>query len=81
MEARRTAKDAVYYIRKAVADSGDAITKSEEELLFFEEKLGLAKKLHDATEAASELKSMSFELDLPSDFQKKLDELISLIEK
>ena len=59
----------------------DLIKKSEEELLFFEEKLGLAKKLHDATEAASELKSMSSELDLPSDFQKKLDELISLIEK
>lgn len=27
MEARRTAKDAVYYIRKAVADSGDTMTR------------------------------------------------------
>ena len=59
----------------------DLIKKSEEELLFFEEKLGLAKKLSDASKAAAELKSLASELELPSDFHEKLDELIALTEK
>ena len=59
----------------------DLIKKSEEELLFFEEKLGLAKKLKDASRTATELKALTSELDLPSDFYKKLDELITLTEK
>ena len=59
----------------------DLIKKSEDELLFFEEKLGLAKKLRDATKSATELKIIASEIELPKDFQKKLDELILLIEK
>ncbi len=59
----------------------DLIKKSEEELLFFEEKLGLAKKLKDASQTAAELKTQASELDLPCDFHKKLDELIALTEK
>ena len=59
----------------------DLIKKSEDELLFFEEKLGLAKKLRDATKSATELKSIALESELPKDFQEKLDELIQLIEK
>ncbi len=59
----------------------DLIKKSEEELLFFEEKLGLAKKLKDASRTATELKALASELNLPSDFYKKLDELIALTEK
>lgn len=59
----------------------DLIKKSEEELLFFEEKLGLAKKLQDASRSASELRANAKELSLPNDFLKKLDELIALIEK
>ena len=59
----------------------DLIKKSEDELLFFEEKLGLAKKLRDATNSANELKSLAKKSELPKEFQKKLDELILLIEK
>ena len=59
----------------------DLIKKSEDELLFFEEKLGLEKKLRDATNSATELKELSSKAELPEEFQKKLDELISLIEK
>ena len=59
----------------------DLIKKSEDELLFFEEKLGLAKKLRDATNSATELKELASKAELPEEFQKKLDELILLIEK
>ena len=59
----------------------DLIKKSEDELLFFEEKLGLAKKLRDATNSATELKALASNIELPEDFQKKLDELLLLIEK
>ncbi|MBO7302937.1 MAG: DNA-binding protein [Clostridia bacterium] len=59
----------------------DIIKKSEDELLFFEEKLGLAKKLQSVSRQASELKALSSELSLSKDFEKKLDELISTVEK
>ena len=59
----------------------DIIKKSEDELLFFEEKLGLAKKLQSVSRQASELKALSSELRLSKDFEEKLDELISTVEK
>ena len=59
----------------------DIIKKSEDELLFFEEKLGLAEKLQSVSRQASALKALSSELKLSKDFEKKLDELISTVEK
>lgn len=59
----------------------DIIKKSEDELLFFEEKLGLAKKLKSVSKQASDLKALSSELKLPNEFEEKLNELISTVEK
>lgn len=59
----------------------DIIKKSEEELLFFEEKLGLAKKLKSVYNQANELKALSQSLALTQEFQEKLAELISTVEK
>lgn len=59
----------------------DIIKKSEEELIFFEEKLGLAKKLQGVSQKVNELKITSCRIDLPQDFREKLDELISMVEK
>ena len=59
----------------------DIIKKSEEELLFFEEKLGLAKKLKSVYNQANELKALSENLALTQEFQEKLAELISTVEK
>ena len=59
----------------------DIIKKTEEDLFFFEEKLGLAKKLKDASRSAAELKALASDLELPAAFQKKLSELIEIMEK
>lgn len=59
----------------------DIIKKSEEELLFFEEKLGLAQKLKNVSQKAAELKEIASELNLSQEFQEKLSELISTVEK
>ena len=59
----------------------DIIKKSEEELLFFEEKLGLAQKLNNVSTMVTELKELSCKFDFPKEFQEKLDELISTVEK
>ena len=59
----------------------DIIKKSEEELFFFEEKLGLAQKLKNVSIQATELKILSNQLELPKDFQEKLEKLISTVEK
>ena len=59
----------------------DIIKKSEEELFFFEEKLGLAQKMKSVSAKAAELKALSHALDLPTEFQEKLSELITTVEK
>ena len=59
----------------------DIIKKTEEELLFFEEKLGLAKKLRDASLIISELENLAFEQELSQQFKSKLSELIEVMEK
>ena len=59
----------------------DIIKKSEEELFFFEEKLGLAQKLKNVSQQAAELKELSCSIELPKDFQDKLAQLISTVEK
>ena len=59
----------------------DIIKKSEEELLFFEEKLGLARKLKDASICVSELNAIASKSELPDDLKSKISELINLMEK
>ena len=59
----------------------DIIKKCEEELFFFEEKLGLAKKLKSVSHQATDLMLLSNKLDIPKEFQDKLAELISTVEK
>ena len=59
----------------------DIIKKTEEELLFFEEKLGLAKKLRDASLIISELENLAFKQELSQQFKSKLSELIEVMEK
>ena len=54
----------------------DIIKKSEEELLFYEEKLGLAKKLKSVETTASELLKMSNEHSLPNSIKEKIAELL-----
>lgn len=58
----------------------DIIKKSEEELLFYEEKLGLAKKLERVETSASQLKDMADSYDLPRDIKEKIGQLIEIIE-
>ena len=59
----------------------DIIKKTEEELFFFEEKLGLAKKLRDASLIISELENLASEQELSQPFKSKLSELIEVMEK
>jgi len=57
----------------------DIIKKTEEELLFYEEKLGLAKKLQTATAKADELYTKAKLADIPCDIQNEIQELAKLI--
>lgn len=57
----------------------DMIKKSEDELKFYEEKLGLAQKLKRAEESANRVSESSLELELPDDFLMELNTLIKII--
>ena len=57
----------------------DMIKKSEAELKFYEEKLGLAQKLKRAEESANRVSESSSALELPSDFLMELNTLIKII--
>lgn len=57
----------------------DMIKKSEDELKFYEEKLGLAQKLKRAEESANRVSESSSALELPSDFLMELNTLIKII--
>ena len=59
----------------------DIIKKCEEELFFFEEKLGLAQKMKKVSRQATDLMTLSSELNISKEFQDKLAELISTVEK
>ena len=59
----------------------DIIKKCEEELFFFEEKLGLAQKLKKVSRQATDLMTLSSELNISKEFQDKLAELISTVKK
>lgn len=58
----------------------DIIKKSEEELLFYEEKLGLAKKLKRVEASASQLQQMAKEHSLPKTIEDKIAELVEAVE-
>ena len=57
----------------------DIIKKSEEELFFYEEKLGLAKKLKNAFDSVERLERITAELSLPEDFYSEFSELKKII--
>jgi predicted DNA-binding protein YlxM (UPF0122 family) len=57
----------------------DIIKKSEEELLFYEDKLKLASKLQSAEKKADELYRLAKEANIPQDIQSKIHELSLLI--
>lgn len=57
----------------------DMIKKSEDELKFYEEKLGLAQKLKRAEESANRVSESSSAMELPSDFLMELNTLIKII--
>lgn len=56
----------------------DIIKKSEDELFFYEEKLGLALRLKKVEECASELDRIASEHELPNDIKEKIAELLQL---
>ena len=55
----------------------DIIKKAEEELNFYEEKLGLAKKLKNVETCASELSDIASRHSLPDEVKDKISELLS----
>ena len=57
----------------------DLIKKSEEELFFYEEKLGLAAKLKKVEDCASYLNNVSKEQELPANVREKIEELLQLV--
>ena len=51
----------------------ETIKKSEDELLFYEEKLGLAKRLLQVEKYADKLVKLSAENDLPDEIKETID--------
>ena len=59
----------------------DIIKKTEEELYFYENKLGLAEKLRHAETYVKKLAREAQELSLPEEFVKDLSELENIIKE
>ncbi len=59
----------------------DMIKKTEDELFFYEHKLGLAKKLKTVEEYAKRLNDRATALNLPSDFSEDLQKLTEIIKE
>ena len=57
----------------------ELIKKSGDELLFYEEKLGLAKRFRDAEEQAVQLLSMMEGAEIPSEIRAAAGELIKTV--
>ena len=57
----------------------ELIKKSGDELLFYEEKLGLAKRFRDAEEQAVQLLSMMEEARVPTEIRAAAGELIKTV--
>ncbi len=59
----------------------DIIKKAEEELFFYEEKLGLAQKLKDVHACASDIERCSRECQMPKSLNDKIHTLLELVER
>ncbi len=59
----------------------DLIKKSEDELLFYEERLGLAAKLQNVEEQTNELCKLAKAAELPSEIHEKILSLAELIQQ
>ena len=57
----------------------DIIKKAEEELLFYENKLGLAERLKTVESCASELRELASKHSLPEELSQRITELLSLV--
>ena len=57
----------------------DIIKKSEEELFFYEHKLGLAKKMKSTEEHTKKLIELAEKLELPREFTAELHTLTEII--
>ena len=57
----------------------DIIKKCEDELFFYEEKLGLFKRFKEIENCASELKILSEAHTLPLELQDKISELLNAV--
>ena len=57
----------------------DIIKKAEEQLLFYEAKLGLASRFTAAQRSAEELAALTRELDVPKDVKEKIASLLEAI--
>jgi predicted DNA-binding protein YlxM (UPF0122 family) len=57
----------------------EMIKKAEEELLFYEEKLGLARRFRDAQEAAQSLLSMLENEDVREEVHRAAEDLVRLV--
>ena len=57
----------------------DIIKKSEDELFFYEERLGLAKRLKSVETCVSELHSVASLHTLPSEISDKISELVAIV--
>ena len=53
----------------------DLIKKAENELFFYEEKLGLAKKFREAAEHAARLRSLAQQYALPEEIRQEISAL------
>ena len=59
----------------------DIIKKSEDELVFYEERLGLAKKMQAVEEQSSKLREMSQTTVLPKEIHEQINVLAELIQQ
>ena len=59
----------------------DMIKKTEEELFFYEQNLGLAKKLRHAESQLDSITKKAAELSLPEEFMSELEILTRIIEE
>lgn len=57
----------------------DIIKKAEDQLLFYEEKLGLAARFTAAQRSAQELAALTRELQLSDDIKARIDSLLETI--
>ena len=57
----------------------DLIKKSEEELVFYEERLGLAKKMQSVEEQTNKLHSLSKSTSLPKEIHDQINVLAELM--